>query len=93
MRHLTRTLALVPIVAGAISTVLFLAQAGFGGGHSRLDFVIVILGLPAILVNLVLPPSLSLPDILMIVWIPALMNALLFFLFGRVLSSSRKSKG
>ena len=93
MRHLTRTLAFVPIVAGAISTVLFLAQGGFGGGHSRLDFVIVILGLPTILVNLVLPASLSLPDILMIVWIPALMNALLFFLFGRVLSSSRKSKG
>lgn len=93
MRRLTRTLTLVPIVAGAISTVLFLAQGGFGGGHSRLDFVIEILGLPAILVNLVLPASLSLPDILMIVWIPALVNALLFFLFGRVLSSSRKSKG
>lgn len=93
MRRLIRTLTLVPIVAGAISTVLFLAQGGFGGGHSRLDFVIEILGLPAILVNLVLPASLSLPDILMIVWIPALMNALLFFLFGRVLSSLRKSKG
>ena len=93
MRHLTRTLTLVPIVAGAISTVLFLAQGGFGGGHSRLDFVIEILGLPAILVNLVLPVALSLPDILMIVWIPVLMNALLFFLFGRVLSSLRKSTG
>ena len=93
MRHLTRTLTLVPIVAGAISTVLFLAQGGFGGGHSVLDFVIEILGLPAIVVNLVLPASLSLPDILMIVWIPAMMNAILFFLFGRVLSSLRKSKG
>lgn len=93
MRHLTRTLTLVPIVAGTISTVLFLAQGGFGGGHSRLDVVIEILGLPSILLNLVLPNSLNLPDILMIVWIPALMNAILFFLFGRVLSSLRQSRG
>jgi hypothetical protein len=93
MHHLTRILTLAPIVAGAISTLLFLVQGGFGGGHSQLDFVIEILGLPSILLNLVLPASISLPDILLIVWIPALMNAILFFLFGRVLSSLRKSEG
>lgn len=94
MRHLTRTLTLLPIVAGAISTILYLAQGGFAGGHYRLDSVIVLLGLPSILLlDLLLPVSISLPDILLIVWLPALMNAPLFYVFARVLSSLRKTEG
>lgn len=94
MRHLTRTLILLPIVAGAISSVLYLAQGGFAGGHARFDSVIVLLGLPSILLlDLLLPVSINWPDILLIVLLPALMNALLFYVFGRVLSSFRKTEG
>jgi len=93
LNRLTKVLSLVPVVAGTISTVLFVAQGGFGGGHSKLDFIIETLGLPAILLNLVLPTSLVLPDILLIVWIPALINSILFFLFGLVLSKLISSRG
>lgn len=89
MHRLTRTVTLIPIMAGVISTILFLAQGGFGGGHSKLDFVIEILGLPSILLNLVLPASFTLPDILLIVWLPTLINALLVFLFFYILSKSK----
>lgn len=84
VNRLTRILTLVPLIEGVISTVLFVAQGGFGGGHSKLDFVIVVLGLPSILLNLTLPSSFGLPDILLIVWIPSLINSALFFLFGLV---------
>jgi len=48
-RLLQIALALV-ILAGATSTLLFLIQGGFGGGHGRFDCAIAILGLPWILV-------------------------------------------
>ena len=89
MRRLKQGLPFLPIVTGTISTVLFFAQGGFGGGHSKLDFVTVILGLPSILLNLVLPNWFSLPDILLIVWIPALMNSLLFLVLGHALLVNR----
>jgi hypothetical protein len=86
MHRLKQGLPFLPVVTGAISTALFVAQGGFGGGHSKLDFVIVILGLPSILLNLFLPNGFSLPDILLIVWIPALVNSLLFLALGYALS-------
>jgi len=92
MHRLKLGLPFLPLVAGAISTSLFIAQGGFGGGHSILDFVIVVLGLPSILLNLILPRLISLPDILLIVWIPALVNSLLFFALGRTLSVGTKPK-
>lgn len=92
MLRLKQVLPFLPIVTGAISTALFIAQGGFGGGHSKLDFLIVILGLPSILLNLVLPSRFSLPDILLIVWIPALVNSLFFLAFGHALSMVIKSK-
>jgi hypothetical protein len=81
-------LTLIPLVAGTISTILFLAQGGFGGGHSGFDFVIVILGVPSIMLLLVitLPNLVVVPDILLVVWIPALLNSLLFFLLGLALT-------
>lgn len=41
--------AVALVAAGAlalVSSVLYSAQGGFGGGHGRFDFPIVILGLP-----------------------------------------------
>ena len=49
-RLLHIALALV-ILAGAASTLLFLIQGGFGGGHGRFDRTIVVLGLPWILIS------------------------------------------
>lgn len=88
MSHLTKVLTLIPIAAGAISTVLFLAQGGFGGGHSTFDFVITALGFPSImLINVVTSPgSLRVPDIVLVIWIPALINAVVFFVLGQALT-------
>jgi len=81
-------LTLIPLVAGTISTILFVAQGGFGGGHSGFDFVITTLGFPSIMLLLLitLPNSVVVPDILLVVWIPALINSLLFFLLGLALT-------
>lgn len=82
--YIRKALIFVPIAAGVISTILFLVQGGFGGGHSPLDFLIVALGFPSIL--LPIPSSMAIPDILLVVWIPSLLNALLFFLLGSFLT-------
>jgi hypothetical protein len=47
-----------PLAFGVISTVLFLKQGGFGGGHGRFDGCISVLELPSIL----LIPAMALPD-------------------------------
>jgi hypothetical protein len=88
LSRLTRSLTLVPVVAGTISTLLFLAQGGFGGGHSSFDFVITTLGFPSILLvrSLPLPDSAGIPDILLVIWIPALINLVGFFLLGSLLT-------
>ena len=84
MRKLALLLPAIPIVCGAMSTIVFLTQGGFGGGHGDFDFLIGLLGLPSILVMEVLPlPDLVLKnDILLVVWLPAILNALLFSLAG-----------
>jgi hypothetical protein len=79
---------LIPVVAGTISTILFFIQGGFGGGHRPFDFVITTLGFPSILLirAVPLPDSVSIPDILFVIWIPALMNMVWFFLLGSLLT-------
>ncbi|MCU1264563.1 MAG: hypothetical protein JWM21_881 [Acidobacteria bacterium] len=95
MGRLTRVLTLIPVAAGTIATSLFLVQGGFGGGHSRFDSAITTLGFPSImLMNLVaLPNSLSVPDILLVVWIPCLINVLIFFLIGVAITRLIPGKG
>lgn len=95
MSHLTKVLTLIPVVAGAISTILFLGQGGFGGGHSTFDFVITALSFPSImLINLItLPSSLRVPDIVLVIWIPALINAVVFFMLGQALTKLISGRG
>ena len=76
-----------------MSTIVFLTQGGFGGGHGDFDFLIGILGLPSILVMEILPlPDLVLKnDISLVVWLPAILNALLFSLAtGAILTFSNR---
>lgn len=85
-----RLLIFIPLVTGAISTILLLIQGGFGGGHGSYDSVITALGFPSIMLisSLALPRSVNIPDVLLVVWIPAALNMLGLFLLGTILSKS-----
>jgi hypothetical protein len=86
--RLRRVLTLIPVVTGTISTILLLIQGGFGGGHGPFDSVITTLGFPSILLIrlLPLPDSAGIPDIFLVIWIPALINIVGFFLLGTLLT-------
>lgn len=87
--RVTRSLVFVPLAAAIISTILFGVQGGFGGGHSALDFVIVILGLPFILFIPLVREPLAIPDLLLVIWIPGLLNMLGWFLLASILERRR----
>ncbi len=97
LSRLTRVLILIPAVTGVISTVLLLVQGGFGGGHSTIDFVITALGFPSILLirSMPLPSSVVIPDILLVVWFPALLNMVGLLVLGSILTKTTllSSKG
>jgi hypothetical protein len=81
---------LFPMICGLLSTLLFVLQGGFGGGHGRYDFSIGILGLPWVGVDVAFGPDLPWPafirdhDLLSKIWFPALMNMVLFGLAGYI---------
>lgn len=69
----TRLALLVLATAGAVSTTLYLAQGGFGGGHGRFDLPIFLLGLPWDLLPAILPESLW-SDFWCLVGLPCFLN-------------------
>ena len=73
-----RWLPVVPLVAAALATVLFALQHGFGGGHGAFDQTIGLLALPGILLIDQLPLPNTTPDFLLVVLLPAVLNALLW---------------
>jgi hypothetical protein len=91
MKKVALFLPAIPLICGLFSTIVFYTQGGFGGGHGDFDFLIGILGLPSILLMETVPlPALVLKnDILLVVWLPAILNALLFSLAsGAILTFS-----
>ena len=64
----------VPIVAAALATVLFLLQHGFGAGHGRFDQALGVLALPGILVLMYLPIPERIPDFVLVILLPAVVN-------------------
>jgi hypothetical protein len=100
MSRLTKILVTIALIAGLASTACFFVQGGFGGGHAQLDFAIVILGLPSIaLLGWLDTPSPSLldvfnglPDIFVIIWLPTLLNVLVFYLLGAGITSLRRMR-
>lgn len=83
----TKWLWLVPIGAGLLATAAYFAQGGFGGGHGRLDPVIFILGCPAILLlgKVPTPSLIERYDLVLVIWCPAFINALILAASGRIL--------
>ncbi|PKN53443.1 MAG: hypothetical protein CVU55_02145 [Deltaproteobacteria bacterium HGW-Deltaproteobacteria-13] len=74
--------ALIPFGTATIASIVMLVQGGFGAGHLPLDWLVDVLGLPAVLLldNIWLPRFLFLSDFLLIVWFPAIINAIIWFL-------------
>ena len=82
-----RWLPAVPVVAALLATALFLIQHGFGGGHGRFDQTLGILALPGILLMAHLPLSESIPDIILVIWLPAVFNIVLWIGLALILRS------
>jgi hypothetical protein len=74
---------LIPFAAATVATIVMLVQGGFGAGHLPLDWLIGVLGFPAVLLldNIPLPEFLFISDFLLIVWFSAIINAVIWF-FG-----------
>ena len=98
MNKLTKILVVLPLITGLIATTLFFVQGGFGAGHGKFDQVIFFCGSPSIFLlewldqtPLAFP---YLPDIVLIILLPTVVNIILFFLLGMALSYLwRKTKG
>ena len=84
----------LPVVLGAISASLMLAQGGYGGGHGPFDGLIVTLMLPAILLVQIMPlPEWALRnDFLLVVLIPTLVNASAACVIDRLLPWRRRTR-
>src|SRR5436190_5410580 len=91
---MSRKLALVPLAAAGLATLLFFSQGGFGGGHGDLDPLIGILGLPSLLLLdfVPLPSLVEGHDLLLIIWWPALGNVILWAGIGAVISKIRSNR-
>jgi hypothetical protein len=85
----------VPLIAAVLATGLFLVQGGFGGGHGRFDQAIGLLGLPSILCleNIPLPRVLEEYDLLLVVWVPAVANCILWVLAAFGIQALRRGHG
>jgi hypothetical protein len=77
----------VPVVAALVATTLFLIQHGFGGGHGNFDQTLGILALPGILLMAYLPLSESIPDFVLVIWLPAVFNFVLWIGLALILRS------
>jgi hypothetical protein len=89
-------LVYVPLALGAIATILFFSQGGFGGGHSDFDGVIVTLMLPGVLLLsfIPLPGPVLHYDYLPIIALPTVVNMMLAWAVARiVLRLGRGSDG
>ena len=79
----------MPISAGILAAMLYFKQGGFGGGHGSLDGAIALLCLPSILLVAkvssigMLPPIL--PDFVVIVVIPMVLNVAFWMTPGTLL--------
>lgn len=88
-------MALVPIAAAAVATILFVLQGGFGGGHGDFDAAIVMLGVPASLLMLWIPVPevLGSSDLALKVLTPALVNWALWRLAITAVNRRRRLPG
>jgi hypothetical protein len=77
----------VPVVAAAVATTLFVIQHGFGGGHRSFDQALGILALPGLLFVEYLPLSLSIPDFVLVILLPAVFNIILWTGLALILRS------
>jgi hypothetical protein len=89
MKSLAITFAAIPIAGGILASILYFVQGGFGAGHGRFDFWIGCLGLPSILLLEYLPIPDFVPDFVAIIWLPSIINAILFGLVGSAVSACR----
>jgi preprotein translocase subunit SecE len=66
----------VVLAVFVLSSILFLAQGGFGRGHGRFDQAIGLLGLPWVLIWFVIPwpSSIESSDYFMLVLLPLVLN-------------------
>ena len=94
--RLSILLGSIPLLVGLVSTLFFVVQGGFGAGHGRFDLIVAI---NALFLDLFGYESMPLPrfvkqhDILLIVWLPAIVNSAAFFLFGFLMSALGRPSG
>jgi len=84
----------IPLAAATLATGLFFLQGGFGGGHGRFDGAIALLGLPSVFLVEVVPLAhlLEKSDLLLVVWVPAAANSILWALAGLGVEALRRAQ-
>lgn len=74
--------ACIPLGLGLVSSAFYFIQGGFGAGHGRFDFFVILNALPFVRLLESWPLFAMQPELLWIVWVPALINATFLFLLG-----------
>ena len=84
--NVSRRLWAIPCITASLATCAYLFQGGFGAGHGPLDPVIFYLGLPAIafIESMPIPRLVERTDLLLVIWWPALLNAILLLAIGNL---------
>lgn len=82
---------LIPVGMGVLAHLVFFIQGGFGAGHGTFDLVIFLAMLPSILILPLLPRVgfLERSDLLMIIWLPMLLNVVVFSVAQFILNRRR----
>jgi hypothetical protein len=82
----------LPIAAAMVATVLFLSQGGFGAGHGKFDMALGILASPGILLVDYVPLPTTVPDFVLVVILPAMLNVVLWLALTRILRAVLRCK-
>ena len=89
MKNGIKIALLLTTAIAAMSSVLFLKQGGFGGGHGDFDKIIFILGLPW--VGMPWPASFSKHDFIWLIGLPFCLNIATILLITTGVRARRQS--
>ena len=93
----SKGLALIPLAAAVLASILYVLQHGFWGGHGRFDSLIGLLTLPFSAIALTgisipLPELLRRSDLILVIWLPTLVNSSLLFCVGWLIDRFRQRR-
>jgi hypothetical protein len=89
MKNGLKVAFLTVATTAAASSLLFLKQGGFGGGHGEFDKAIFVLGLPWAAISW--PPVFMKHDFVWLIGLPLVLNLTSVFVVAAVITAGRRN--